>query len=64
MVVLRKVGNYELNKGSGMANGLFNISNTENNNLLSKWFDTSTKDELMEMSDVEFEQMARGFCKE
>ncbi len=64
MNVLRTVGKFELNEGHGMANGLFNISNTENKNLLSMWFNRDTKNELMEMSDIEFEKIAEGFCNE
>ena len=64
MEVIRTVGNYKMNKGEGTARGLYNISNTKNNNELSVWFDRYTKDEFMQLSDKEFEQMAKDFCKE
>jgi len=64
MIILRTVGNYELNEGNGMAKGLFNISNTENNNELSLWFDQETKNELLELSDKDFENMAKDFCNQ
>ncbi len=51
MKVLREVNGIELNEGSLMANGLFNVS-TDNDS--SFWFDAETKDELMECSDEDF----------
>jgi len=51
MKVLRKVGSIELNEGSLMANGLFNISD---GNEVSLWFDNETKEDLLSMSDDEF----------
>jgi hypothetical protein len=61
MNVLRNVNGFELNEGNGMANGLFNISHTEKE-LLSNWFDNDTKNELLQMSDVEFEKFAISIC--
>jgi hypothetical protein len=56
MEVLRKVGDIELNKGSLMANGLFNLSDGDE---VSLWFDEETKDDLMSMTDDEFFDEAR-----
>lgn len=61
--ILRTVDNFELNKGIGMANGLYNISDKENSNKLSLWFDKDTKEELMQMSNSEFKSMAKDICK-
>ena len=49
MNVLRQVGQFRLNEGSGMAKGLFNITNTiltENtkDKGVSYWFGEKTKD--------------------
>jgi hypothetical protein len=41
----------ELNEGSLMAKGLFNLTY---GHIVSMWFDIETKDELMELSDDEF----------
>lgn len=54
MNILRSVKGFELNEGTGMANGLFNISHTENPNYLSNWFDKNSKDEFLQYSDNEF----------
>jgi len=52
MKVLREVNGYKLNQGNLMANGLFNISD-ENNNV-SLWFDEEIAQGLLSMSDDEF----------
>ena len=53
MEVLRQVGQFTLNKGYGMANGLYNLYN-ELTRDCSYWFDYETKDVLMSVSDDEF----------
>ena len=53
MKILRSVGTIQLNEGNLMANGLFNLSDSSNDNL-SLWFDFETKDELMKLSDNDF----------
>jgi len=63
MQVIRKVGDYQINEGSGMAKGLFNITDKSNDESLiataqmrvSDWLDTQTKDELMQLSDADFQ---------
>ena len=57
--VLRETENHLLNAGTGMANGLFNISDKEGKKL-SLWFDKNSKDEFMEMSDEEFDKIAES----
>tara|TARA_R110000772_G_scaffold245860_2_gene359432 strand:- start:360 stop:587 length:228 start_codon:yes stop_codon:yes gene_type:complete len=64
MEVLRKVGQFELNKGDGMARGLYNMTNTillENtkDEGVSFWFDEETKDLLMRVQEAEFIQRAK-----
>jgi len=59
MEKLRVVKNLALNKGDLMANGLFNVTDsdlleTTKDKGVSLWFDEETKNELMEMSDAEF----------
>lgn len=61
MVVLREVNGIKLNKGSLMANGLFNVSNE---NDVSFWFDHEQRDELMNCSDEEFVEKAENLIKE
>ena len=56
--VLRAVNGYELNQGYGMAKGLFNLTH-ESLNVASLWFDEEERDELLEMSDIEFEDYAK-----
>lgn len=51
MTVLRSVKGIELNEGDGMARGLYNLSKGDD---VTNWFDTDTKDELLELSDAEF----------
>lgn len=58
MEVLKRVGNVTLNKGYGAANGLFNLSNIETNEV-SFWFDDSEADDLLSMSDDNFLAEAR-----
>jgi len=64
MTVLRKVGQFELNQGEGMANGLYNVTNSilvENTDDegVSFWFDSDTKDLLMTVSDADFVSRAK-----
>ena len=63
MNVLRNVEGFELNQGTGMANGLFNISHTEKPNYLSSWFDRDTKKELLECTDAEFVTLCNDLVK-
>jgi hypothetical protein len=51
MKVLRQVNNVQLNEGSLMAKGLFNLSKAGK---VSLWFSSEDKDEFMAMSDKEF----------
>ena len=53
MEILRKVGGVELTKGNLAANGLFNLFNTETEQV-SFWFDEETKNVMMNLSDDEF----------
>jgi len=64
MEVLRKVGKYNLNIGSLMANGLFNVTDDEllegtDNYGVSYWFDNELKGELMKLTDDEFVEECR-----
>lgn len=52
MKVLREVNGYKLNQGNNMANGLFNISD-ENDNV-SFWIDLETAEDMLTMTDAEF----------
>ena len=52
MKVLREVNGFKLNQGNLMANGLFNVSD-ENDNV-SFWFDGETAQDLLNMTDEEF----------
>jgi hypothetical protein len=61
MDIIREVNGIQLNKGNLMANGLFNVSN---NTDVSFWFDTETKDELINASDEEFEVMSNQLISE
>jgi hypothetical protein len=57
--ILRRVGNIGLNKGTLMANGLNHLVqyDSEDDVLdVSAWFDNETRDELLALSDVEFEE--------
>ena len=51
MKILREVNGYQLNQGNQMADGLCNVSKDEE---LSFWFDSETRDELMESDDEDF----------
>ena len=48
MEILRKVKNFELNKGILQASGLFNLYDKKTGNI-SLWFDEETKDELLKL---------------
>lgn len=65
--VLRKVGQFELNEGNGMAKGMYNITNSilvENtkDKGVSLWFDEETKDLLMRCSESEFVRRAKQYA--
>jgi hypothetical protein len=51
MNVLRQVNDVQLNEGSLMAKGLFNLSKGDK---LSLWFSSEDKDDFMVMNDEEF----------
>ena len=51
MKVLREVGDVQLNEGSLMAKGLFNLSKAGK---VSLWFSSEDKDDFMTMTDEEF----------
>ena len=53
MITLRKFNGFTLNKGNGMANGLWNVSTDDD---VSFWFDHEQRDELMNCSDEEFQE--------
>lgn len=61
MVVLREVDGIKLNKGSLMANGLFNVSTEDD---VSFWFDFEQRDELMNMSDEDFVERSEELIAE
>lgn len=52
MNVLREVEGFKLNQGNLMANGLFNISDKNDN--VSFWFDSETAEEMLNMNDADF----------
>lgn len=58
MVVLRQVGNVQLNEGQLMAKGLNNLFNTETEQV-SLWFDDEVKDSMLKLSDEAFLEVAR-----
>ena len=65
MEVLRSYGQFDLNKGDGMASGLYNVTNRillENtkDEGVSFWFDEELKNDLMRMCDASFGRR----CKE
>ena len=51
MKVLRDVNGFKLNKGSMMAEGLFNISKDDK---ITFWMDAETAEEMINMTDEEF----------
>lgn len=53
METLKIIKGISINKGNGMANGLFNLSRGED---LTDWFDEETLDDLMDLSDDSFEK--------
>ena len=64
MKVLRKVCQFELNEGSGSANGLYNITNEillehTKEEGVSFWFDEETKDHLLNLSETDFIERAK-----
>jgi len=60
MKILRQVNNIQLNEGSLMAKGLYNLALvTDNVVAVSVWFDEEEKDELLALSDEEFESRAK-----
>ena len=58
---IKNVNGWELNEGSLMANGLYNISNLEKNKL-SDWFGEKTKNEFLRITDKEFEKKCIAIC--
>ena len=60
MNILRQVKNIQLNEGSLMAKGLFNLAFVNDNLVaVSVWFDEEEKDRLLALSDEEFEKQAK-----
>ena len=60
MKILKQVGNIQLNEGSLMAKGLYNLALvTDNVVAVSVWFDEEEKDRLMALTDEEFESEAK-----
>lgn len=64
MEVLRQVGQFKLNKGDGMAIGLYNVTNqilldNTKDEGVSYWFGEDTKDNLMRMSEFDFAQRCK-----
>lgn len=62
MVVLRQVGNVQLNEGQLMAKGLNNLFNTETEQV-SLWFDDEVKDSMLKLSDEAFLEVATAQFK-
>lgn len=58
MNVLKEVGAVQLNEGNLMAKGLFNLYNTETNQV-SLWLDEGVKNAMMKLPDDIFLQVAR-----
>jgi hypothetical protein len=52
MKVLREVEGFKLNQGQFAANGLFNISDKNDN--VSFWLDSETAQDMLDMTDAEF----------
>ena len=60
MKILKQVGSIQLNEGSLMAKGLYNLALvTDNVVAVSVWFGEEEKDELLALSDEEFESRAK-----
>lgn len=64
MLVIREVQGFKINKGDGMARGLYNITNEEilaqsETEGVSLWFDEESKDEYMALSDEDFVDFAK-----
>jgi hypothetical protein len=51
MKVLRQVNGFQLNEGTMMAQGLFNISKDDK---ITFWMDAETAEEMINMTDEEF----------
>tara|TARA_R110000782_G_scaffold21110_4_gene56918 strand:- start:5762 stop:5986 length:225 start_codon:yes stop_codon:yes gene_type:complete len=67
MTVLRSRGQFNLNEGSLMAKGLYNMTNTilleqTKDKGVSYWFGEDTKTLLMRCSDAEFVSRAKQLC--
>ena len=59
MKILRQVNNIQLNEGSLMAKGLYNLALvTDDVVAVSVWFDEEEKDRLLALADEEFESEA------
>lgn len=60
MNILRQVNKIQLNEGSLMAKGLYNLALIDGNLVaVSVWFDEEEKNRLMALSDEEFEGQAK-----
>lgn len=59
MKILRQVNNIQLDEGSLMVKGLYNLALvTDNVVAVSVWFDEEEKDRLLALTDEEFESEA------
>ena len=58
MKVIRQVGTISLNQGTSMARGLYNLMDSETDEL-SFWFNEEVKDSLLAMTDEQFIHEAR-----
>lgn len=60
MKVLRQVGSVQLSQGDHMAKGVFNLFDTETQEV-SLWFDKTDKDALISFSDEDFLLEAKAY---
>lgn len=61
MNILRKIEGFQLNEGNSMAKGLFNVSIKQD---VSLWFDSDTKDVLMECDEDDFTERCEQLIKD
>jgi hypothetical protein len=62
MKTLRKTKDYQLNKGDGAADGLFNVTSRDES-FISYLFDNETKKELIQMSAKDFNEKSKEITK-
>ena len=64
MNILKKTKDFQLNEGNLQANGLYNVSSTdEAATKLSLWFGGGLKRKLMRMSAAKFNEACEKLCK-